>query len=151
MDFNSIMSASEKKQVNMQVDSFNKALNQGKVPQKNMGKEDFLKILVTQLSHQDPTKPMKDREFISQMAQFSSLEQMTNMSRGFSELNGVLQSSQAFNLLGKEVTVSEGDTLMSGEVEAVTNGQFPQVKINGNYYDLSAVQVIENIQGRDSL
>ncbi len=46
---------------------------------KSLGKDDFLKLLVTQLTHQDPTEPMKDQQFVAQMAQFSSLEQMQNI------------------------------------------------------------------------
>lgn len=66
---------------------------------KSLGKDDFLKILVTQLTHQDPTKPMQDQEFIAQMAQFSSLEQMQNMSSNL----GRLVDRQAMNLVGKMI------------------------------------------------
>ena len=48
---------------------------------KELDKEAFLKLLIAQLANQDPMNPMEDREFIAQMAQFSSLEQMANMSR----------------------------------------------------------------------
>src|SRR5690606_3648148 len=51
-----------------------------------LGKDSFLQLLVTQLANQDPTNPMEDREFIAQMAQFSSLEQMNNVA---SELRGL--------------------------------------------------------------
>ncbi|MRX70598.1 flagellar hook assembly protein FlgD [Bacillus lacus] len=71
-----------------------------------LGKDDFLKILITQLRNQDPLKPMEDKEFISQMANFSSLEQMTNMNRSleqflqFQKGNSLLQYA---DLIGKEV------------------------------------------------
>ncbi|EQB36413.1 MULTISPECIES: flagellar hook assembly protein FlgD [Virgibacillus] len=57
-----------------------------RTPSPDLGKDEFLKILMTQLQNQDPTNPMDDREFISQMAQFSSLEQMMNMTNSIDTL-----------------------------------------------------------------
>ena len=135
MDIASTMSGADRASLDMQVDAFNKALNGTKAPQQNLDKDDFLKILITQLRHQDPTKPMEDREFIAQMAQFSSLEQMTNMSRQFTELTATLKGAQAMNLIGREVEIVNGDSTVGGTVDAVTGGAFPQILVNGVYYD----------------
>jgi flagellar basal-body rod modification protein FlgD len=107
-----------------------------------MGKDDFLKLLITQLSNQDPTSPMENTEFIAQMAQFSSLEQMTNMNQEFAKMNSMLVSSQAVATIGKTVDVSLGDTTTTGVVEAVTYGQNPQVKINNMYYDMKQISAV---------
>lgn len=74
----------------------------GKLPSE-LDKDSFLKLLVAELRHQDPTQPMNDREFISQMAQFSSLEQMSNMNQSIEKLLIRSQSGEAFSLIGKEV------------------------------------------------
>lgn len=72
-----------------------------------LGKDDFLRILIAQLQYQDPLNPMDDREFISQMAQFSSLEQMTNMNSAIQQFVKQ-QTSQTLvqhsELIGKRVT-----------------------------------------------
>lgn len=61
-----------------------------------LGRMDFLQILVTQLRYQDPLNPMDDREFITQLAQFSTLEQMTEQTR-WSQMN------YGLSLVGKQV------------------------------------------------
>ncbi len=76
-----------------------------------MGKDQFLKLLVTQLKYQDPMKPVDDKEFISQMAQFSSLEQMQNLNTSFSAM-------RAFSLMGKEIAADFKDS-ETGEHEFV--------------------------------
>ena len=78
-----------------------------------LGKEAFLKLLVTQLQNQDPLNPLDDKEFIAQLAQFSSLEQMTNISNGITALTEKTTQQDmlsAVNYIGKEVTAS-GDAM----------------------------------------
>ncbi|MDK2798580.1 MAG: flagellar basal-body rod modification protein FlgD [Clostridiales bacterium] len=86
----------------------------------NLGKDDFLNLLVTQLKYQDPLKPMEDKEFIAQMAQFSSLEQMQNM-------NATFNSIKAFSMIGKEVLATIKDE-ESGELKEVS-GVVESVKL----------------------
>jgi flagellar basal-body rod modification protein FlgD len=128
-----------------EVNRFNKTLNDGKGAKVSdvMDKNDFLKILITQLSHQDPTQPMADKEFVAQMAQFSSLEQMTNMSEGLSKVANLIAGSQAASLLNQTVEATDGVNAVTGVVEAVTTGDFPQLLVNGQYYDYSQIKAIK--------
>ncbi len=74
---------------------------------KIMGKDDFLKLLVTQLKYQDPTDPLKNQEFVTQTAQFSSLEQMQAVNQSMQSLLELQKSSNrasALSLMGKQVT-----------------------------------------------
>ena len=81
----------------------------------SLGKDDFLRLLLTQLQNQDPSSPMDNTEFISQMATFSSLEQMMNIGTKLDELKELNQQSSLMNynsFIGKEVTwhkIDEGD------------------------------------------
>jgi len=137
------MNSQDLARTKMQVDTFNQTINNGRQVKQAMDKNDFLKLLVTQLRHQDPMQPMNDREFIAQMAQFSTLEQMTNMSEGFNKVASLLKSNEAMGLLGKAVDVTAGDKTVSGVVEQVTGGDYPQVLVDGNYYDYSQVARIK--------
>jgi flagellar basal-body rod modification protein FlgD len=140
------MTSNEVARLRAQNENFNLALTNSRVAKNELGKDEFLKILITQLTNQDPTEPMEDREFIAQMAQFSTLEQMTNMSSEFERLGGLLQSGQAMSVLGKTVDVVLGDQVISGSVQEVTGGDYPQVLVNGTYYDYSNVQRIRASQ-----
>jgi flagellar basal-body rod modification protein FlgD len=75
----------------------------------NLGQSDFLSLLITQLQHQDPMDPMKNDEFVAQMAQFSALEQLININENMSHirmLESSINNSQAVNLIGKNITVA---------------------------------------------
>ena len=140
---NTQMTASEKLNVENQVNSYNKTLVQnGRKTSNELGKDDFLKLLITQLSNQDPTNPMENTEFISQMAQFSSLEQMTNMSTSFSKMASFINSSEAASTLGKTVELNIGDTTTTGIVEGATRGENPQILVHGMYYSMDKIAAI---------
>jgi flagellar basal-body rod modification protein FlgD len=145
MDLSLQLSPQDMARVSQEVDSYNKTLNEGRGAKANatLDKNDFLKILMTQLTHQDPTQPMDDKEFIAQMAQFSSLEQITNMNDNLSKVAGLISKSQAVGLLGNAVDVVSEGRVVSGVVDAVTSGDFPQILVNGQYYDYSQVQKIK--------
>jgi flagellar basal-body rod modification protein FlgD len=142
MGGNVMLSGSELAAVNREVDTFNRALNAGKTTTAGgeMGKDEFLKILIAQLSHQDPTQPMQDKEFIAQMAQFSSLEQMTNVSSEITKVAALLEKGQAVSLLGRTVEIAAGSQIVKGRVDEVSGGDFPQILVNGLFYDVSQVQ-----------
>jgi flagellar basal-body rod modification protein FlgD len=91
-----------------------------------MGKDDFLKLLVGQLKNQDPQNPQGSDEFMGQMAQFSMLEQLTN-------LTTAMNDSRTVGLLGHEVTYTGADkTPVTGTVESVNvSGKTPTITING--------------------
>ncbi|GHU97163.1 hypothetical protein FACS189483_02320 [Spirochaetia bacterium] len=127
-------SAREMLELTQLVKEHNGGINQGKAPQQNLGKDDFLNLLMTQLRYQDPTAPMDDKEFIAQMAQFSTLEQMTSMAGEFARLTNLVTSNEATSALGKSVELFEGDQVVQGTVKAVTRGVSPTILVNGNYY-----------------
>ncbi|MGL4368192.1 MAG: flagellar hook capping FlgD N-terminal domain-containing protein [Spirochaetota bacterium] len=82
----------------------------GKNTGEPLGKDSFLKLLVTELRHQDPSQPMADKEFVAQMAQFSSLEQMNNMAGDMKSLNMKARHSEAYDLIGKQVQAFNPET-----------------------------------------
>ena len=84
----------------------NQRRDQRKTGPDTMGKDAFMKILISQLQNQDPTNPMKDNEFIAQMAQFSSLEQTMNLASAFERFAEAQNQSQLIQynqFVGKNV------------------------------------------------
>jgi flagellar basal-body rod modification protein FlgD len=139
MDINTAISAEDLAKLTSKVEAYNRSLAPGRGPKADLGKDDFLKLLITQLSHQDPTQPLEDKAFVAQMAQFSTLEQMTNMTGELSKVLGLLARGQAVNLLGKTVEIADGQSSITGRVEAISGSQFPQLLVGGRYYDVTQV------------
>jgi len=101
--------------------------------QKIMGKEDFLKLLVTQLRFQDPMSPDDPKEFVAQLAQFSSLEQQINVNQNLESVGSLVQSlkdslglSRGVNLLGKTVKAAGNSLNLSGGQVNAASYQLPR-------------------------
>lgn len=85
-----------------------------------IGIQDFLKILVAQLGNQDPLKPMDNQEFVTQLAQFTSLQQTQEMNDKLGALLTAQASQQSIGLLGKTVDVETPAGASSGVVTALS-------------------------------
>ena len=156
VEMNVRMDPHEKALLDMEVnqinfETFEKDKENGRIPKQALGKEDFLQLLLKQLSYQDPLSPMEDKQFIAQMAQFSSLEQMTAMSQSFNQLSSslsrdfawiaqMISGNDAASSLGKTVELAIGDgKTVQGVVRSVTRGGDPQIMVDGFYYNWSQV------------
>jgi flagellar basal-body rod modification protein FlgD len=110
-----------------------------------LDKDAFLNLLITQMQNQDPTKPMEDREFIAQLAQFSALEQMQQVNQQITALNGRAQWGTAIATLGHTVTAQPEDgEAVKGTVTAITalDGD-PAVLIGNTLVSLSDITAVE--------
>lgn len=107
-----------------------------------LSQEDFLQLLSVQFQQQDPFNPTSDTEFMAQMAQFTALEQMSQLNREFSRFRTENEFSTGAGMIGKQVIVSdEAGNLYEGKVEAVEKAESGYMVQVGDYlYPLSAVQ-----------
>ncbi len=112
-----------------------------RVPQKVLNQDDFLKLLMTQFTSQDPMEPMKDTAFIAQMAQFTALEQSKAMTADIAALREQQQILQANGMLGRTVVLQvDGGTVTQGIVTAVQmEAGTPKLVVNGQAYELGQV------------
>jgi flagellar basal-body rod modification protein FlgD len=141
-------------QTKNEVDFLNKAITKdGKQQVKDLGKDQFLQLLLTELKYQDPTNPMQDREFIAQMAQFSSLEQMLNFNKSMSKLLDNVNFQSSFDLLGHYVELDNGKfdqagnkMLAAGIVESVNRvGSEVFIKVNGEDYSVNSIVSVNKL------
>jgi len=112
-----------------------------RLPTKTLNQNDFLKLLVTQMSAQDPLNPKGDLDMAAQMAQFTSLEQSRTMSGQLGSMLGEQRVYQANGMLGRQVELkSDTGTTDTGVVEGVNivDGE-PQLMVNGSAYSLDQV------------
>lgn len=111
---------------------------------RTLGQDDFLKLLVTQMTSQDPLNPQKDTDFVAQMAQFSALEQTRSMTSSIAGMRQEQEILQANDLIGRTVALQKDkSTVVSGVVSTVKiEAGTPKVVVNGQSYDLSQVITI---------
>ncbi len=118
---------------------------QKKTEQTDMFSSDgFLTLLASQIKNQNPLEPMKDTEFIAQMAQFSQLEQITNLAKDTAAMNVSSRLAQGASMIGKTVTyLPEGQTTpVTGAVSAVSmgsDGRSMSLTVNGVAVDAKLV------------
>lgn len=123
-----------------------------KTDDKNM----FLNLMLQQLQNQDPTEPTSNTEWLAQLAQYSSLEQMTSMNEGlencmnyiaalYNDMGMNSEITQTLSLIGKEVTIKDpedksGATKITGKVtEASFEDGTGKVKIDDKYYSIANI------------
>ena len=104
----------------------------------------FLKILSSQIRSQNPLEPLKDTEFIAQMAQFSQLEQITSVAKDMKALTMSSQLAQGASLIGKSVTYqpANGDPAVTGRVDSLNiggDGRSMSPTVNGVSVDVALV------------
>jgi flagellar basal-body rod modification protein FlgD len=103
----------------MAIESIGQTAATGTPSAASLGQEDFLKILTTQLSFQDPLKPLDNQQFMAQMAQFAALEQSRALGENMEALLSIQSATQSIGLLGRtvEVTTDAGSSI--GEVASL--------------------------------
>ena len=107
---------------------------------KTLGVNDFLKLITVQLTSQDPLKPMEDTQFISQMASFTSLQQMQTLSQDFKTITTDQRETTAQNYLGKTVTIATGVGNITGPVTAVSfDSGLAYLSVNGGMFNSADV------------
>jgi flagellar basal-body rod modification protein FlgD len=96
----------------------------------SLGMEDFLKVLLTQLTYQDPLKPMDNQTFMAQIAQFTSLEQTQQLNTKIETLITNQAALSSVGLIGRMVDVTTNGTTLTGTVSALSlSGSSPLLSI----------------------
>ncbi len=116
------------------------------VPTQMLSQQDFLQLLVTQMTSQDPMNPTNSQDLLSQMTQFSTLNANTTMQTQLGQMQTLNEFSEAGTLLGKQVLLQQdATTTTQGLVTGVdTSTNVPQIIVNGQSYSLAQVLSVAN-------
>ena len=136
------------------VSDYEKAQNQAKAASKDnsaLGKDAFLQLLVTQMRYQDPLNPQDNAEYLSQLAQFSALEQMTNVSKGLEKVSKIVDNIDSSVLIGQLSSMIgqpiQWITETKGKDGAVTKQNF-EGKVIGVSITDGAPSIIADVNGQ---
>jgi flagellar basal-body rod modification protein FlgD len=112
----------------------------------SLSQKDFLQLLVTQMTSQDPLNPTNSQDLLSQMTEFSTLNANTSMQTQLASMQSLNQFSEAGSLLGKQVTLQvDANTIANGVVSGVdTSGSAPGIIVNGQTFSLAQVISVAN-------
>lgn len=106
-----------------------------KPKKQELGQEQFLKLMTTQLTHQDPTKPMENGDFLAQMAQFSTVSGIQDLQNSFKDFANSISSDQALQastLVGRSVFANSNEALLGAGSEVVGQFELPASSANVN-------------------
>ena len=115
----------------------------------DLGKDDFMKLMLAQLQHQDPLKPMDDQAFIAQTAQFNALDEMTKLNKTLSAVLHSQQLAEASGLIGKTVSASDKDgKALKGVVTAASvSGGVAMIHLGATKIELDKVTAVASDDG----
>lgn len=115
-----------------------------RIPTRVLNQDDFLKLMVAQMTHQDPLKPTTDTEFVAQMTQFTALEQAKTMQQDIAQMRSQQKLLQAMSLLDREVIVqSDKAGTVTGVVKGFDmEGQEPKLLIGNQKYEMKDILTI---------
>ena len=123
---------------------------------KDLGKDDFMKLMLAQLQHQDPLKPMDDQAFIAQTAQFNALDEMTKLNKTLSAVLDSQQLAEASGMIGKVIaaTTSDGKAIRGAVTAASVSGGVSMVHIGATKIELDKVTAVasddDSLPGADT-
>ena len=114
-------------------------------PSTDINQADYLKLFMQELTYQDPLKPIDNREFMAQMAQFSSLQQAQTMNESLGQLLGMTSANQSLMMLGKQVKIKNKDEWgIVREIQFHDNGPLQlKIDIKGSLIETQLTEITD--------